>query len=136
MFSCSRLIHFKNKRYLLTLVFLYLYLTPCHTEQPLGSILHESRMKVKPVENNLLERKLFSWTLNLAHRETGVRHTCMEICQGQEWGIASSPLTILGVAVLGFTAGFPLFTAQSGERKHTNYNLYNLMVIMYNYHLL
>lgn len=56
-------------------------------------------------------------TVNQAHRETGFGITCMETCQGQEWGIASSPLTTLGVAVLGVTAGFPQFTGQSGKRK-------------------
>lgn len=44
--------------------------------------------------------------------------TCIETCQGQEWGIASSPLTTLGVAVLGFTAGLPQFSGQS-KTKYT-----------------
>lgn len=52
-----------------------------------------------------------------AHRETGICCTCMETCQGQEWGIASTPLTTLAVAVLGFTAGFPQFCGQSGKRE-------------------
>lgn len=41
----------------------------------------------------------------------------METCHGQEWGIASTPLTTLVVAVLGFTAGFPQLFGQSGRTK-------------------
>lgn len=42
----------------------------------------------------------------------------METCQGHEWGTASSPFTTLGVAILGFTAGFPQFNGHSEERIH------------------
>jgi len=57
-------------------------------------------------------------TVKDAHRETGVDITCMETCQGHEWGIACSPLTTLGVAVEGVTAGFPQSAGQSGKRKY------------------
>lgn len=52
-----------------------------------------------------------------ARRDTGVGVTCIETCQGQECGIASTPFTTLRVSVFGFTAGFPQFSGQSGKSK-------------------
>lgn len=48
------------------------------------------------------------------------RFTCRETCQGQEWGLASFPDTILS-AMLGLKWAMPQSLGQSEDRKHKNH---------------
>ena len=118
--------------------FLCWYLTTWNSGQQSGSIprgsknLHNrackvSEASVRPGEEKYIhsEWKMFFLWLVMRHtRETGVGCTCMETCQGQEWGMASSPLTTLVATVLGFTAGFPQSAGQAG-RDYVQLTIYN-----------
>lgn len=61
---------------------------------------------------------------------TSKRFTCKETCQGQEWGLASFPDTILS-AMLGLKWAIPQSLGQSKKRKAENMSTKYFVFLIY-----